>query len=344
MFIISYHNILNEELIKKLKHLLIPNQMRYNSSYVFNHSFRKSINKLYGILMMRNPKRWKRMVDNNIHRSVDIKWRRWYGVKFPFENPQTLNEKIQYLLADTDISMWSKCADKYEVREYVKQCGLGEILTECYGVWDRIEDIDWNKLPNQFVIKCTHDCGSTIIVDNKSQLDIEKTKAFLSSHMKNDFCYPTGEVHYAKIVPRIMAEELIPQESEGFQSRSMADYKFWGFRGRVDYCMMVYDRGEDGNDYILDLYSVKDWKQKKDGLTNEYDARFKQSIPRPENLDRMIEIAQVLSKQFPQVRVDLYNVRGRIYFGELTFTSQGGKMNYYTEEFQRELGSYVIID
>jgi hypothetical protein len=117
------------------------------------------------------------LIDNNKKKAINIAWKSSYGKSFPWNNPITLNEKITYLSGITDTSLWTKYADKYEVRQYVKNCGYEEILAKCYGVWDNIEDVEWDKLPQSFVIKCTHDCGSTIIIKDK-----EKERVLLCFH------------------------------------------------------------------------------------------------------------------------------------------------------------------
>lgn len=280
---------------------------------------------------------YRHMIDTNPQKAQDLYWYLCYRKKFPWDNPVTLNEKIIWLSAMTDTSKWTECSDKYEVRKYVESLGLGHILTKCYGVWEHFDDIDFSKLPDQFVLKCTHDCGSTIIVNDKSRMNIPEVKAFLEDHLSERFGYQFCEPHYTKIKPRIMAEEILPINPD--ISSSLVDYKFWGCNGKVDYCMTVYDREpeEKGGSYMLDLYSVRPWKQ-IEGLTSHYDKRYSRTLPEPLNLDEMVKVAELLSREFPQVRVDLYNINGKVFFGELTFTSQGGRMSYYTESFQEQVG------
>ena len=142
--------------------------MSFALDFILHHSPIQSLNVIYAKWVMSNPRRWRRIMDTDVHRANNLKWKRLFGKPFPYSNPQTLNEKIQYLMAETDTKEWSRCADKYAVREYVEKCGFGDILTRCYGVWDTVDAIEWDKLPDQFVIKCTHDCGSTIIVNVSS--------------------------------------------------------------------------------------------------------------------------------------------------------------------------------
>lgn len=285
---------------------------------------------------------YNQLIDNDCKKAQDIFWKVAFGRKFPWNNPVTLNEKIIWLSAMTDTSKWTEYSDKYEVRKYIESLGLKDILTECYGVWESVDEIDFDSLPNSFVIKCTHDCGSTIIVKDKAKMDVNQVKNLLNNHFKERFGYQYCEPHYTKIKPRVMAEEIIPFDKD--LSFSIVDYKFWGLNGKVDYCMLVYDREaeEDGGSYVLDLYETKNWEQ-CDGLIEHYNNRFNRKLSMPKNLEMMVEIAEKISTGFPQVRVDLYNVNGKIYFGEMTFTSQGGRMSYYTEEFQKMMGEKVDI-
>lgn len=307
----------------------------------------RSIKKKYLHKYFFKSEKYKILVDTNRKKALDIMWDFCYDTKFPWDNPRTLNEKISYLSATSDTSLWSKCSDKYEVRKYVEDKGLKHILLKCYGVWDSVEDIDFESLPNSFVIKCTHDSGSAIIVKDKAKdFDKDAAKQKLSYCMKRKIGYYSCEPHYNKIKPRIMAEELLEHsDSNEFKSKSMVDYKFWSFNGKAHCCMMVYDRVKTskGSSLVLDLYDLRPWKQIKKGLTNLYDSRYKQEVPEPKKLDEMVEIVEILSKDFPVVRVDLYYEGGNIYFGELTFTSAGGRMPYYTEEYQLELGNKIDI-
>lgn len=286
------------------------------------------------------------LVDHNIRKAIDIKWGLTYGKKFPWKNPVTLNEKITWLSSMTDTTEWTRLADKFEVREYVRDCGLGDILTKCYGVWDNVDDIIWDALPKQFVIKCTHDCGSTIIVKDKNSLNIEETKQFLKAHLARRMGYGTCEPHYTRIKPRIMAEELLPISEDGISS-TLIDYKIWCLDGKATVAFVCYDRHLDSDKNeghtVYDIYNIKDWKPKRDCLTETYKDVIFKDIPKPRNLDKMIEASERLAKGFPQVRIDLYNVNGCIYFGEMTFTSQGGRMSYFTPEYQKELGDRITL-
>lgn len=297
----------------------------------------------YYALIIKYTKIYREIVNKYPKKAIDMMWFRCYRSSFPWDNPVTLNEKIVWLSGKTDTSLWTKYSDKYEVRKHIEDLGLGHILTKCYGVWDDFDDIDLSKLPDSFVLKCTHDCGSTIVVNDKNLMNMNYTRKFIQSHLKTILGYETCEPHYTKIKPRIMAEEVIKFDTS--LSSSIIDYKFWVFNGKCDYCMLVYDREpeEKGGHYILDLYEVRPWKQTK-GLISKYDNRYNRIMPPPDNLDEMVRVAETIGKGFPEIRVDLYNVKGKIYFGEMTFTSQGGRMSYYTDEFQKITGEMIDLN
>ena len=277
-------------------------------------------------------------------------WVYSYRKRFPWKDPITLNEKITWLSLYSDTRKWSELADKYEVRKYVENvCGL-KYLTKCYGVWNHEDDINFESLPQSFVIKCTHDCGSTIVVNNKYSLDISELKKSIKGHLQKKFGYETCEPHYWRITPRVMAEELLVDTHSDY-SKSLVDYKIWCINGRALFVFVCYDRNvhsdkkEESSDHyaIYDLYSLPNWEPIRENLSDWYRKGTHRDIPRPENLEEMIECAEKLSKGFPQVRVDLYNIGGKIYFGEMTFTSNCGRMTCYTQEFQEKIGRLVKI-
>lgn len=315
-----------------------------------SHPIRRSIfkyyNYKYGRFNFCSPE-LKHIIDTDRKRAIDILWWKIYHKRFPWDNPQTLNEKITWLSGASDTSLWSKYTDKYEVRKHVEELGLGHILTKCYGVWDRFEDIDFNALPNSFVLKCTHDCGSTIIIrDKANDLDLPKIEKFMKEHLSKPYGYDFVEPQYTIIKPRIMSEELIPT-SEKFQSHSAVDYKIWCVNNKAEWVFVCYDRyldSEGKHSAVFDMYDVKSWQPIRHCLAPSYrNAAFK-DVPKPKNYDEMIRAAEKLSTGFPIVRVDLYNIDGKIFFGELTFTSQGGHMDYYTDEFQRMIGGKIKLN
>ena len=290
--------------------------------------------------------KWHEIVAKDPKKAFDMKWNRFYRRKFPWKNPRTLNEKITWMAVMTDTSKWTEYTDKYEVRKYIESLGLKDILTECYGVWDRVEDIDFDKLPDKFVLKCTHDCGSTVIIRDKSKINKKEVLDFLDKHVSVRYGYASCEPHYTFIKPRLMAESLIEMDnSETFSSETTVDHKIRCIDGKAQYDMVCYDRnlesGSGGSKTVYDLYDIYTWQPMRQYL-GDPGVKYK-DVPRPENLEKMIEIAEKIAEGFPQVRVDLYNVKGKIYFGEMTFYAFSGMNNHFTMEFQRMIGDRIQL-
>ena len=223
---------------------------------------------------------------------------------------------------------------------------MKEILTECYGVWDTADEIDFDILPEKFVLKCTHDCGSTVIVRNKSRMNKQSVIDFLNRHVAVWYGYDSCEPHYTAIKPRIMAESLIEMDnSEEFSSETTVDHKIRCIDGKAQYDMVCYDRnlesGSGGSKTIYDLYDIHTWQPMRQYLADR-GVKYR-DVPRPQNLERMIEIAEIIAKGFLQVRVDLYNVKGKIYFGEMTFFAFSGMNNHFTKKFQRMIGDRIKL-
>lgn len=290
---------------------------------------------------------WPHSVDRNPRRAVETYWRYKMREPLELEHPQTLNEKIQWLKLYGDRRLWSEWADKYRAKELLRECGLECYLTQTYGIWDRAEDIDFTTLPDRFVLKCTHDCGSTIVVHDKKQLDCQRVVHQLSKRLKSPYGYHSTELHYIDIPRRVMAEELIDSSSDPTQQRSLTDYKFWCFNGHAELCFICYNRGQGAHQHhvMKDLYTAHDFNPFREGLVeSERPAADQPYMVCPANYDEMLQLAEQLSKGHPEVRVDLYNINGKIYFGEMTFTSFGGIMRYFTPQMQQHLGALTNLE
>ncbi len=258
-----------------------------------------------------------------------------------YENPTDLNEKINWLKFYGDTSRWADLADKYKVREYVEKLGLGDTLVKLYGHWNKASDIDWDTLPNQFVLKVNNGCGDVLICRNKETLDKTSIVDIYDKLVSVKYGDVTGEPHYAKIKPCIIAEELLDIKQQAITSSSLIDYKIWCLNGKP-YCIWcAWNRQKHGTDvgtYDTNWNYHPEWS-----VFNEHYRKGKELIPRPENLEYMLDIASKLSSEFPILRVDLYEVGGKIYFGELTFTSLGGFMDYIAPEILLEMGQKVKL-
>lgn len=268
-------------------------------------------------------------------------WMRFHK-RLDLDNPQTLNEKIQYLSLRTDTSEWTRLSDKYQVREYVRECGLEHILNKLYGVWDSADDIDFSSLPKQFVIKTTHGSGDCVIIKDINNVDINKIRKDVNARLHETYGLSEGGVHYSRIKPRVIVEELLENDAFSAQySSSLIDYKIWCFNGKACYIWVCTDRTKDGTKVMT--YDT-DWNAHPEySVFTAHYMRDNNLIPEPANLKQMLEFAQKLSSPFPVVRVDLYNLEGRIVFGEMTFTSLGGLMDFYTDEFLKMTGDMIHI-
>ncbi len=280
----------------------------------------------------------KFLIDHYPKMIIDHEWPAQFGHKVNWESPRDANEKMQWLICYSDTSEWTRLADKYRVREFVKERGFEHLLLPLYGAWEKAEDIDFDALPDKFVLKCNHDSASTKIIDKKKGYDKAQLVSFYNQRLKQKYGYLNCEPHYNKIPPLVIAEQFLEQENNEFHS--VSDYKFWCFDGRVYYVSVMFDRTQENvNETVYDL----DWNPHPEFLESyghyTSDGRV---LPKPQNFDEMLEIVKILSKGFPMVRVDLYEVNGKIYFGEMTFTSTAGRMGY-VDSFLKELGGYVIL-
>ena len=257
-----------------------------------------------------------------------------FNNKINWENPQNFNEKIHWLKFYSDTSQWIKLADKYRVREYVIKCGFGHLLNELYAKYDCIDKIDISKLPSSFVLKANNGCGDALIVKDKSKITNEDVKKHFRETTKERYGVLTAEPHYLQIPTCIVAEKLLERDFSSVSS-SLIDYKFLCFDGEVKSILVCFNRK---NSYCDLLSYDADWN-----LTNNCIPPSSYEIPKPQSLSLMIEACEVLSKGFPIVRIDFYEVDKKPVFGEMTFTAGAGFINYYTSEFLDELGSYIKL-
>ena len=241
----------------------------------------------------------------------------YMGKRLDLKNPKTMNEKMQWLKLYDRKPEYKQMVDKIQAKEYYSKMIGKEYIVPTLGIWNKFEDIDFDTLPNKFVLKTNHSGGNTgvIICKDKSTFNKEKAKCQLEKSLKSDIYKAFGEWPYKDMNKCIFAEELIGNEGE-----ELVDYKFYCFDGYVDAVLICMDRQiGDPKFYFFD----KEWKLKR------YNKRGKMApegftLPKPENMDKMFELASQISKGIPHLRVDLYNVNGKIYYGESTFFTAGG--------------------
>ncbi len=271
--------------------------------------------------------------------AANIVYKKAFGKPINWENPQNLIEKILWMEQYTDTSLWTKCADKYRVREFVKERGCEETLVKLYGVWDNPDDIDFDALPDQFVLKANNGCGTVMLVKDKRTLNYSKTKKTLKKWLKRPFGYSSAQLHYLDIKRCIIAEELLIDSANN--GMALNDYKIWCFNGKVESILVVHDRkGVNGKDYKLSFFD-KEWNNiSEKALSGKNKHFWGGKIEKPATLEKMIETAQKLSTGIPEVRVDFYTLNDKVYFGELTFSTGYGT---YSEEYYKYLGSKVDL-
>ncbi len=288
--------------------------------------------------------RYKYRVDHCPQKIIDLIWQREYGYKIDWNNPKDLNEKIQWLICFGDTSNWPLLADKYRVREYVAKKGLSELLPELYGVWSDARDIDFTKLPEKFILRCNHDSGSTYIIDQSTEYDKEAIIIDLNKHLKKKYGYAFCEPHYNLIKPRVIAQEFLNSNTDSF-STQLVDYRVWCFHGKpysiwVDYYPDNYRETHHKN---IDVYDLN-WNHHPE--FESFSKRYQDGggiVPRPENLSEMLDAAQILSENLPEARIDFYIVNGQLYFGEITLTSNRGRITHFTKEYLLELGNQIKL-
>lgn len=244
-----------------------------------------------------------------------ILYKRKFGKSINLKDPKTFNEKLMWLKLNTYYKnpLVTKCADKYLVRSYVKECGYEHLLNNLIDVWDRTDQINWEALPDKFAIKCNHGCGYNIICDDKKNLDIEESKSRLKRWMEEDFWRLSAEVNYKYIPKKIICESYL-DTSLGFLPD---DYKIYCFNGEPKAILWVMDRAGEKKG----VFMSPEWEYISE-LGEDYKSVVE--LPqKPKSLDEMIEAAKTLSKPFPFVRVDFYQCGDKAIFGEMTFTPAG---------------------
>ncbi len=265
---------------------------------------------------------------------IKLQYRIKMGRKLNLDNPKTFTEKLQWYKINYRNPVLTQCADKHRVREHLESVGYGDLSCEEYGVYDRAEDIPFEDLPDKFVIKTTNGCGTNILCKGKNELDREKVIKELNEWLKRD-CYGLGrEWAYKDIKPRIIVEEYLEDNTNEFEG--INDYKFLCFNGKVHYIVFDADRYTDHKRSIYDA----EWNYVDVGTDCK---KLEKTVPKPEGFEEMKKIAEDISKEFPFVRVDLYWLNNRVYFGELTFYPWTGYVVFDPEEFDTVLGREFVL-
>ncbi|WP_298615769.1 ATP-grasp fold amidoligase family protein [uncultured Odoribacter sp.] len=273
--------------------------------------------------------------------SANYLFKKVFKRKINWKHPSNLIEKIVWLEFNSDTSLWTKCADKYLVRNYVRENGCEYLLNTLYGYWYSVDDIDFDSLPKSFVLKANNGCGTVMKVEDKGALDIQFLKKKLKRWISRPYGYHGGQIHYLKIRPCIIAEELLFQNkvAEKVSTDSLVDYKIWCFNGMPESVLVICNRKKFTLDMIL--YDLE-WNKKNEFILpgNHYHCNAAIDIPKPKSFDKMIEACKILAKPFKQVRMDFYEIDGKPYLGEMTFTTGYG---YFTDQYYDYLGSKIQL-
>jgi len=264
---------------------------------------------------------------------VKYNYEYYSGRKLDYNNPVTFNDKIQWLKVFYHKKILHKLVDKYAVRDYVKNKVGPQILNELYGVYDKPSDVNFEELPDQFVLKGAHGFHLNLIVKDKSELNLPKTKLLLNKWMHKSNYRNGKEWAYKNIKPRIIAEKYLKE----FGKKVVNDYKIFCFNGKPKYILVYMERG------IEDVRCYYDLNWNKLPFTIEKDNYFEGELEKPENLNEMIEVAEKLAPDFPFVRVDLYNINGKVLFGEMTFYPNDGRKKYIPKKYNKIIGDYLKL-
>ncbi len=263
--------------------------------------------------------------------------KKWYKEKMKselnLEHPKTYTEKVQWLKLNDMDELKTKLADKYLVRDYVKDKIGEKYLVKLLGVWDNFDEIDFDKLPDKFVLKANHGCAFNIIVRDKKNFDKEDARKKFNKWLKTNFAYCSGlELQYKNIKPKIIAEEYL--ENDG---SDLYDYKVWCFDGKPYYTMFLSER----NKSLKMSFYDNDWKLQPFVYSHKKNDK---AIERPDNFNELLEAAKKLSKGFKHVRVDFYRLNdGTLKFGELTFSSASGYMSWRPIKYNRFFGDLIKL-
>lgn len=303
-------------------------QNRLNDADVTESRMTRLLARLFNSLSFRGFLKW--IPDTPF---LKIMFRLKVGYSLNLDNPKTFNEKIQWLKLHDRNPLYTQLVDKYEVRQYVKEKIGEEFLIPLLGVWDNFDDIDFAALPNQFVLKCTHDSGGLVICKDKSKLDINAARKKINNCMKRNYYWALREWPYKNVKPRIVAEKYMEESLNG----ELCDYKVFCFDGKPKYIQVDFNRFVE---HKRNLYTI-DWEYID--MTLQFPTDKSKIFPKPTNLNEMLHFAEVLSKEISHVRCDFYSVAGKTFFGEMTFFHGGGFEKFTPELWDEKFGEMIDL-
>ncbi|OLF37264.1 carboxylate--amine ligase [Psychrobacter sp. C 20.9] len=269
-----------------------------------------------------------------------IKYWEATGQRLNIENPKYFNEKLWWLKINYRHSLMTECSDKVRVRDYIARIGLGKLLTDIYGVYDKAEEVPFKDMKGKYFIKCNHVSGINRIFDseNESNFDIREFEKTFNKALKMNYYYQSREWNYKNIEPKIIVENFIESQS------ALLDYRFFCFHGEVKLIFVDIDTAAiDGSHNPSAKRNIYDRKFNLQNFTVGRENFDNELVKKPENLELMIEYAEKISSPFPFCRVDLYNNNGEIKFGEITFFPGGATQQFSTDESDRMVSSWLRV-
>lgn len=257
------------------------------------------------------------------------------GKKLDLKTPHSFNEKLNWLKLNYHNPLLTDMADKYTVKKIVSDKIGDKYVIPLLGVWDSVDDIDFDSLPDQFVLKCNHDSGSVVICKDKSIFDIESAKSKLSKALSNNYYYYSREWVYKNIEPKIICEPYV----EDFEDAELRDYKFFCFDGKVKFLYVATDRFKEGEEVKFTFFD-----EDYNFLPIVHGHPYADPLPeKPSKFDEMKKLAEKLSSGIPHVRVDMYEANGKIYFSEFTFYNNSGFLPFEPDEWDTKFGEYLKL-
>lgn len=295
-------------------------------------------------LLLKEPSKFGNLVFDKLVREDKLHWmsdecflkfrfKRFIGKKLDLKHPRTFNEKLQWLKLYDRRPAYILMVDKYRVRQYIEEQIGQEYLIPLLGRWDRAEDIDFDSLPDQFVLKCNHDSGCVIVCKDKSRLDIPAARERLAKQLKTNIYWHGREWPYKDVKPCILAEKYMC-DANG----ELNDYKLMCFDGEVKCSFVCSERFTDKGLHVT--FFDPDWNVMPFERNHP---SVQQGLPKPSQYEKMVELAQILSKEIPFVRVDFYEVDGKVYFGELTLYPGCGFEAFQPEEWDEKMGGWIKL-
>ena len=293
---------------------------------------RKSLFNTFELFLLKTSKKFPFIISDK--KFIELDYKCMIGKKLYLDNPKTFNEKLQWLKLNNHKDIYTKMVDKYEAKKYVSNIIGDEYIIPTLGIYNSFDEIDFNILPNQFVIKCTHDSGGLYICKDKNSFNKKDAKEYINSHFKKNYYNEHREWPYKNVKPRIIVEKYMEDD----QSKNIVDYKFFCFDGSPN-LLYVSDGSHTNNQRIA--FFDKNYNQLDIKRTDYND--YEKVPNKPKNFEKMKEFASILSKNIPHLRVDFYEINGKLYFGELTFFTGSGFVPFKDEKWNKKLGDMIKL-